>query len=659
MDRTADEALRAWFLGPRGENADVLERLVVESLRDHVFWRRNHHPEDGLRVRESDRRREGYEESVATLTQELLGLLADLKRDVPFFSGRYQGHMVGEQTIASQVAYFATMLYNPNNVAGEAAPVTTRLELEVAAQLAAMMGYDPRTAWGHLTSGGTVANFEALWIARNLHYLPVALSGAAADLGLALEVTLPGGDGAPIANLPLWSLLNIDGRTALDLWDTLRSRVPFEAARRAVEAHSLSTIGYQDYSTYLARRYGDQLPAAVALVAATAHYSWEKIARALGVGAHQLRLVPVDRHFRMDPDALWAELKRCAGSRTAILAGVSVCGTTEEGAVDRLDQVLEVRARAREELGLAFHVHADACFGGYAPSITWGADGRRRSGEEIRASTGIEWPSEEWVRAVTALGQADSISVDPHKLGFVPYPAGAFLLKDRRARELVAVDPPYLTATGREPDELFLGRCILEGSKPGAAAAAVWLSHRVLPLDERGYGHLVARTVMGAHRLHGALATSDVTPFRIVTLPRPDLSIVCFALTHPDVDSLVELNALNEGIYERLSIQPGRPAPEYMLTRTRLQAPMYEGAVDAVLGALDVCAVDDWRAAGAEGLVVLRATVMDPFLAEHDGGVDHVAGFVAAVRRAAIETVREIGRPGGPTASAPAGSRPA
>ena len=122
------DALRAWFLGPRAENAELLERLVVEALRDHVFWRRNYHPEDGLAIRETDKRQEGYEENVATLTQELMGLLAELKRDVPFFSGRYKGHMVGEQTIASQIGYFATMLYNPNNIAVEISPVTTRLE---------------------------------------------------------------------------------------------------------------------------------------------------------------------------------------------------------------------------------------------------------------------------------------------------------------------------------------------------------------------------------------------------------------------------------------------------------------------------------------------------------------------------------------------------
>lgn len=39
-----------------------------------------------------------------------MGLLAELKRGVPFFSGRYVGHMNGEQTIASQIGYFAAML---------------------------------------------------------------------------------------------------------------------------------------------------------------------------------------------------------------------------------------------------------------------------------------------------------------------------------------------------------------------------------------------------------------------------------------------------------------------------------------------------------------------------------------------------------------------
>ena len=61
-------ALRAWFIGPRAENAALVERLVTEALRDHVFWRRNYHPEDGFTIRETDKRAEGYEAAVATLT---------------------------------------------------------------------------------------------------------------------------------------------------------------------------------------------------------------------------------------------------------------------------------------------------------------------------------------------------------------------------------------------------------------------------------------------------------------------------------------------------------------------------------------------------------------------------------------------------------------
>ena len=246
------EALPSWFLGPRAENAELLERLVVESLRDHVFWRRNYHPEDGITIREMDKRREGYEESVATLTQELMGLLAELKRDVPFFSGRYKGHMVAEQTIASQVGWFATMLYNPNNIAVEISPVTTRLDLEVAAPLAAMIGYDPARSWGHLTGGGTIANFEALWLARSVRYLPVAAAGAAAELGLDLEVTLPGGTVAPLQSLPLWELLNVTNGATLDLWDRLWASAPPADVRRALANHSLATIGYQEYSRRLA-----------------------------------------------------------------------------------------------------------------------------------------------------------------------------------------------------------------------------------------------------------------------------------------------------------------------------------------------------------------------------------------------------------------------
>ncbi|HET8650248.1 MAG TPA: hypothetical protein VFL95_09420, partial [Gemmatimonadales bacterium] len=306
MTNSPDQALRSWFLGPRAENAALLERLVTEAIRDHIFWRRNFHPEDGITIREADKRQPGFEHAVDTLTQELMGLLAALKRDIPFFSGRYQGHMLYEPTLAAQVGYIAALLYNPNNIGAEAAPVTTALELEVAAALARMIGYDDRHAWGHLTSGGTVANFEALWMARNIQYLPIALALAARDLGVPLEVTTADGSRAAVESLSLWSLLNIPNSAALDLLDTLQQSAPPAAVRKALDAHSLATVGYQEYGVRLAHWFGDTLPPAIVLVAATAHYSWEKIVRALGIGSDQLVSVPVDTLLRMDGGALWA-----------------------------------------------------------------------------------------------------------------------------------------------------------------------------------------------------------------------------------------------------------------------------------------------------------------------------------------------------------------
>jgi len=59
------------------------------------------------------------------------------------------------------------MLINPNNHALDGGPATGRMEKEVVARLARMFGMDDHL--GHLTSSGTIANLEALWVARELH----------------------------------------------------------------------------------------------------------------------------------------------------------------------------------------------------------------------------------------------------------------------------------------------------------------------------------------------------------------------------------------------------------------------------------------------------------------------------------------------------------
>ena len=78
----------------------------------------------------------------------------------------------------AHLGYICALLYNQNNCAAEASTVTTSFELEVGTDLCVMMGYDPKKSMGHLVTGGTVANIEALWAARNVKFFPLGLRRA-------------------------------------------------------------------------------------------------------------------------------------------------------------------------------------------------------------------------------------------------------------------------------------------------------------------------------------------------------------------------------------------------------------------------------------------------------------------------------------------------
>ena len=107
------------------------------------------------------------------------GTLAERMRgNYPYFHPSYAGQMLKPPHPAAVAGYVAAMLVNPNNHALDGGKVTSELEKEVVAQLASMFGL--RTYLGHLTSSGTIANLEALYVARELHPgLGVAYSGEA------------------------------------------------------------------------------------------------------------------------------------------------------------------------------------------------------------------------------------------------------------------------------------------------------------------------------------------------------------------------------------------------------------------------------------------------------------------------------------------------
>lgn len=94
-------------------------------------------------------------------------LLKRLENTYPTFHPNYIGQMIKPPTELAILSYFAAMFYNSNNHALDGGPETSYLEKEIVDELASMIGY--KKYLGHLTSGGTMANLEGLWVAKQLN----------------------------------------------------------------------------------------------------------------------------------------------------------------------------------------------------------------------------------------------------------------------------------------------------------------------------------------------------------------------------------------------------------------------------------------------------------------------------------------------------------
>ena len=361
----------ACFLGPYGENDALLEKMMVEFLRDHVYWRRNFHPEDPPAIPTRAAQQPGYQAFEARMRRELHALSAALKKSVPFHSPRYIGHMASDLLLPGLAAQLLTLPYNPNNVSDDAAPVTVEMEVRAGLQLARMLGFpdDPARAdcaFGHLASGGTVANYQALRLALALKAFPVALRAAGVP-----GIGVPGDD---------WAAFNIGNTEAIALferwqsWLAQHSPGARRAWRAAVQAERIETLGLV---AFFAKHPTLRPPRVMAPV--TAHYSWSKGLKLLGLGRDQLELLP-ERGMRLDTDALQSALERCLRDRTPVLMVVGVLGTTEHGTIDPIDRIVAARDEMQGR-GLGFGVHVDGAWGGYLagrPRCRWG---RARRGQ--------------------------------------------------------------------------------------------------------------------------------------------------------------------------------------------------------------------------------------------------------------------------------------
>jgi glutamate/tyrosine decarboxylase-like PLP-dependent enzyme len=143
---------------------------------------------------------------------DVVALLEDyaarMDATLPFFHPRYAGQMLKPPHPVAVAAYLAAMIVNPNNHALDASQATSPMEVEVMQSLAAMFGL-PGQALGHLTSSGTIANLEALWIARELAPGTAVVHSEAAHYTHGRMCQVLGVESRPVRAQP-------DGRIDLD-----------------------------------------------------------------------------------------------------------------------------------------------------------------------------------------------------------------------------------------------------------------------------------------------------------------------------------------------------------------------------------------------------------------------------------------------------------
>jgi len=796
-----DGKLLAWFLGPKAENALLLEDMLLLVLRDYCHWRRNYFPGDRILVTKKLQRE--LETHADHLYENLLELTAHLRRNFPFYSPRYIAHMLSDVVMPSSVGYLAGMLYNPNNVTPEAAPVTVDLEIEACNAVLEMLGFSApppvpteysqkaidaykkmlqrQFGWAHLTHGGTTANLEALWVARTVKYAPLAIWDVARQEDLSLEVKLPSGTPEDLKSLTGRQLLHVRPNESIYLLakyvDAFRSRynLPLEEASR--QAYALLNSSEYSLNRGVSRIFGEYPPAL--FVSGTAHYSVRKAADILGIGKDQVEDIRTDSSFRLDIRHLEQRLRATIDQGRVPLAVIPIVGTTEEGAVDPVHRVLDLRDRLEEQHDVSFWVHVDAAWGGYMRSLftlteedetcaivgkiasalgieTDGnlsrmtgeilehieketirnlregsdaanagsdGDGQEESQAEKNIKTRIrgagrrfdrhiedgaleeylielrklcseyatanlpipepeltlkdrvdlvneyvsdtlqlthgqysrdlqlKWGSMEVCSALIAMGGTDSITVDPHKMGYVNYPSGMVAFSNDRVRHFVLQRAPYITSVRQDvlvhmPPKHIVGLdsdpkeqvdafapFILEGSRPGAAAAALWLTVKTIPPTMRGSGSVVKASLIAARELYewlvhwpAALGHNRVdVDYQFVPMPShaPDTNVVVFAVKKRTSNSLVQMNRLTQLVYDRFTIQAELGEREYsysqpfFLSKTSFERPLYpfESLRPVFQGVFE----DSYTSQlcneyNEHGCTVLRATVMNPYV---------------------------------------------
>jgi glutamate/tyrosine decarboxylase-like PLP-dependent enzyme len=441
-----------------------------------------------------------------------------------------------------------------------------------------MVGWKRNESIGHFTSGGTIANFEGLLRAKNRLYQWLSMGAFLKERGLThrtlFEVSHMG-----------W-----------EEFDRCLARVNFEEFAEWKKNWLANPIRF---ANHVSRIFQVNFEGPVVLVSQSKHYSWPKGTQLLGMGNDRLISINLDRHGRMDVDHFRQTVQKCRELHLPISTIVTVAGTTEMGTVDPIDNIcLEVDHLKAEGLHLWHHV--DAAYGGFLCSMI-GMKG--------------DHDMEDLLSKLGAIRHTNSVTIDPHKLGYVPYASGVILVRNRREYAYQEIHAPYIQFDPAKD----VGLQTLEGSRSAAGAVATWLTERSIGLNAEGYGRILARTI-SVRKLIQKMITDVDSRFRI---PKGlDTNVLCLSIAESGMD-LSQANQRVRHIYAQMA--PGTKA-QFILSMTTLRFNNYECLLQNFTKKANItCDSDE--------VDLLRLCLMNPFIVSKETNISFPDALVQELLR--------------------------
>ncbi|MGX8693786.1 MAG: tyrosine decarboxylase MfnA [Methanobrevibacter sp.] len=221
------------------------------------------------------------------------------------------------------------------------------------------------------------------------------------------------------------------------------------------------------------------------IIPISAHFSFKKAADMLNLKIVEAKL---DENYKIDVESV----KEKISDKTVAI--VAIAGTTELGLIDPIEEISKIAHKNN------IYFHVDAAFGGFSIPFL--------------KEAGYDLPVFDF-----SLDGVCSITVDPHKMGLAPIPAGGIIFRKEEYLQVMAVDSPYLTVKTQST---------IVGTRIGAAAAATYAIMSYF--GKKGYSELAQQTMENTYLLREGLENLG---YEVVC--EPELNIIAF--NHPEIET--------------------------------------------------------------------------------------------------------------------------